>query len=402
MLVFVGLLFDGKAQEIGDAFKLDTIILINKYPLNNINPISNTLITANNDYYIIHSFTRFKTDSFSFTFIDKKTKTYKNFIPYSKELKQILFSSEAHAISANSNYIGIVYFKVFALFKIVKVNNFVNGIEFYKSFDIPESYSYIDIKEDGSVVGANIYERSRSESEKNSLIHTYKFSNNQLELTNSFYPFFEDIEFSHFSPNHWISTNDKYITISQTTSYDISIFDRSGKLKYQFKRDKPDWVHMDENAILRIRKNVPINHSAITIDSLQKYNDRKISRVEGVWFVNKDTLAVRYYLYDTASKMKVRYFDFYRIEDEKEILLKCCLVDGKFPINIKKIVTKDNFDILTWNYNNCIYNNELILIKDFAPINYLDRQWVEIKKEEEAYYKNNDPVISVLIFSINK
>jgi hypothetical protein len=319
------------------------------------------------------------------------------------ELMKAIYSSEAHTIAANSNYIFVVYFKILATFKIIKNSNTIVGIEFYKSLNIPESYNYLSVNESNEIVGANIYNRSKSNQEQNSLVHIYRFNDDKLEKQVSFNPKFNNVEFSHFNPHHWISDNSKYIACSQTTTYEVNIYDKNGNWKYRFDCKKSGWVEMDKKTMNKFKETIPDNFPGILIDSLSKYNDKFISRIEGVWFINEDSLLVRYYMYDSISKLKIRYFDLYKVNDGSAILLAENMIDGKFPIDIYKIVTKTNFDMLTWNYSNLISNNEIIITKNFAPIShYLGRAWTDIKKEEEQFYKNNDPLFSIIIFKISK
>ncbi len=391
------------SQEIGDIFTLDTIVGITDLPIKNINPNFNSKITSNKSFYIVHTFTRYKTDEFCFTLIDKTKKTYKHFISQSKELKNRIYSSEAHTIAANDNFIFVVYFNLLATFKIVKTNNAVNRIDFYKFFTIPESYNYLSANESNEIFGANFYNRSKNKHELNSLLHAYKLIDTNLINEWAITPRFKNIEFSYFSPNHWLSNSGKYIVSSQTTSYDLDVYNIEGKFKYRFNAKKVNWVEMDDKAIKKIRETIPSNFPGKLIDSLKRYNDKQISRIEGVWFINEDSLLVRYYLYDSLSKLKIRYFDLYHINDDSATLLVGNLVDGRFPVNINKIITKNNFDMLSWNHENLIANNEIVIVKNYAPIsNFVGKPWREVKKEEEDFYEKNAPIFTLIIFKLNR
>jgi hypothetical protein len=100
--------------------------------------------------------------------------------------------------------------------------------------------------------------------------------------------------------------------------------------------------------------------------------------------------------------MKIRYFDKYLITSNGAILLDSNLNDGRFPIKINENVTKDNYDIHSWNYVNYFSNKKILILKNFANIVYLNRSWIEIKKDEEAYYGNNNPIPSLLIYNMKK
>jgi hypothetical protein len=390
-----------ESQEIGDSFRLDTVILIPDHPVRGINPNANSGITANSNYYIIHSFTRVKTDSFCFTFIDKSSKRVQNISPRSSELKKIMFSPEIHAIAANDRYVALVYFMKLALFSITEKNGAIS-LEFYKAFDIPEAYNYLYFNTDNYILGGRIYNREKNAHEKNSLIHTFRLKDGNLIQGASFNPPFEDVEFSHFSPSHWIATNGTDIAVSQTTTYQIDMYDTAGTHKYAITEQRPEWVQMEKKRLKQLRTVVPEHQPGILIDSLKNDNDKRISRIEGVWFVNKNLLAVRYYIVDTTIKKRLRYFDLYELQDSKATLVKKGLVDFKFPVDIHKIVTTHNFDMLSWNYTNFVGTNEILILRNFTPVTYLGKEWTEGKKEEEKYYDEHDPIISLLIFKLKQ
>lgn len=312
-----------------------------------------------------------------------------------------MYSPEIHTIAANDKYVVLVYFMQLAVFSISEKNGMVS-LEFYKSFDIPESYNYLYINNENHIIGGRIYNRDKNDHEKNSIIHSYRLKEDTLIKETSFNPPFDNVEFSHFSPSDWIATNGTEIAISQTTSYQIDIFDTSGKHKYVITQQKPEWVFMDSKKLKRLRKNLPEHQPGILIDSLKYDNDKLISRIEGVWFVNDKLLALRYYIVDTISKKRLRYFDLYEIRESEAILSKRELIDFKFPVDIHKLVTKDNYDMMTWNYLNFIGSNEIVILRNYTPVTYLGKEWTEGKKEEEKYYNEHDPIMSLLIFKLKQ
>jgi hypothetical protein len=390
-------------QEIKNHFKLDTLINLNLETNNNININQNLLLSGNSNLILVHYYSRIKTDSFLFCVINKNGFKVKNFRAVSSELKNEIYSSEPSAISVNKDFIVLSYFKKIAFFRFVLNNNKeIENILFHKIFNVPETFKFLEFRNDTDLLCGRIYNRSRKNSKENTIIQRYTVSNDSIKLHVTFNPEFENVEFSHFSPNHWISSNNKLIVVSQTTEYKLSFFDYSGNFLFNHIDTKPNWVKLNEERIKKIRSSVPINYAALLIDSLREVNDKLISRIEGVWFLNNDSLVVRYYIFDCISNMRIRYFDVFKLYNSKLELIYSDLQDGKFPLAINEIVSKSNYDILSWNYMNYIGRNQILMLKNYAPINYLNRSWLEIKKEEENYYKENDPIPSLLIFNYNK
>ncbi len=403
LYLFVGIISNlGSAQELQNIMKLDTILALNNLPIKDLDVRSNSFVSSNSSHYLLHPSTRSKKDTFCFTFISKKTKQVNHLKVYAPKVNSGLISSDVFSIGMNDEYIVLGHQERLSFFRILKERKEVVRIDFVKSFDIPAIYKYLKMYNDGRLVCGYIYNSSRKNEQENSLIHYYRFTTDTLYKQNAVFPKFNDVEFSHFSPNDWIAANNSYVAVSQTTSYHITFYDMQGKEKFSIAPIKRNWVQMSVDRMKNIRKHAPPRYPSILIDSLKNLNDFSISRIEGIWFLNEDHFLVCYFQYDSIGKRKVRYFDKYKIRSDSALLEESDLIDGKFPININEIVTKENYRLLTWNYNTYIGNGNILIFKNYAPISYLGRKWVEIKKEEEAYYKENDPVPSLFIYEPQK
>jgi len=393
----------GTSQSINDIFHLDTIIPIHDYFIknNDLNPRVNTILSSNNLYYLIHKFNRLRMDSICFTFIDKKTKKQQSFNSAVGIDKGEVRKIEPRAMTANSDYIFLIYPNRLIVYKIINEKDSLQGVVFYNAIRIPEFYDFISVNESNELICSNIYDKRGLKDEHISIIDIFHYDEGQLHKVLSFYPDFSGVEFSHFLPQHWVSVSSKNIAVSQTTRYEIGIYDKKGNELYSIQIKKPEWIQMQKDVLSRLRRELPVNNSRILIDSLKPYNDKKISRIEGIWFLNNDSLLVSYFNYDFSKNMKLRYFDLYKVEKKSAKILFSSLIDGNFPIEINKIVTKSNFDILTWNYESEISDNEIYLIRNYAPIfPYTGKKWSVLKNEEEEYYKNNKPVLSLFVFKL--
>jgi len=392
-----------RSQNIGDLFEMDTLILIKNLPYKDINPRHNVLISSNSTHYILYSFMRFKSDSFHFTLISKDKKIIKTYSVKSKVLQTLVNNYEPRSITANTNYIYVSYFNILARFRIIYESGLICSLEFQNVFLLPEPYNYISVKDSNRILCAEVYNNSRADDKQNSVIKQFIFCEEKLVLEMSIYPDFKDIEFSHFNPNHWISNNSQLIVVAQTSFYEIIIYDKSGNKRYALKQNKSGWVQMDEEKISKFRKIIPEDNLGLMIDSLSKYNDKLISRIEGIWFINEDSLLVRYYKYDSTVDFKIRYFDLYRIDEKKAELIGRSMVDYSFSEDINRIITRKNFEMNTWNSRNEIASNEIVIVRNFAPIvPYINRSWRLMKLEEEEYYKGNNPLLTVVIFRLIK
>lgn len=401
--IFAGFFsFFGFSQELKETVKLDTVIHLNNLPIKNLSVRSYSLITSDENQYIIYPFSRNKMDTFFFVSINKKDKAIKNFVVYAPALKKEIYSPEAMAISINNSFIVIAYSKKLAFFKLGKANGIVNNISFLKAVDVPITYKFLQLNNEGRLTCGSIYNRSRKKSEENSIIDNYLFNGDTLIKENSITPHFDNIEFSHFNPNNWIAANSNYTAVSQTTAYNIVFYNKQGKAAFSINTHKDNWVQVKNDQMKNIRKHVPEHYPSILIDSLKDLNDYSISRIEGIWFLNEHDFFVRYFQYDTASKKKIHFFDQYNIVSDTAYLVKANLMDGKFPIKVEETVTKQNYNLLTWNYNNYIGNDNIVIFKNYAPIQYLNRTWLDIKKEEELYYRDNAPIPSLFIFDVKK
>ena len=67
-------------------------------------------------------------------------------------------------------------------------------------------------------------------------------------------PSFDAIEFSHFAPRHWIDASDHQFLVSQTTSYNISIYNYYRQKVDSITRNPVGWNYIHSTFLTKFRE----------------------------------------------------------------------------------------------------------------------------------------------------
>jgi len=236
-----------------------------------------------------------------------------------------------------------------------------------------------------------------------------KFKVNESEPQKSISPKFDCIEFSHFAPNHWIEIKEKYIAFSQACDYRINIYNHNLDLLDSIILMDTNWVKMNGDTLDGLRKHLYGSDPHYLIKKLNSFNN-KISKVEGVWFMNETDLLVRYYMpklnQDSNSNLPQVFFDAYRIKQNNgasighDIIFKR-FMDGSDKLNVEDTVNRCNTYVLSWMHPSFFLKNYIIVLKPTGYIEYFNKPLREILKKQNESFMKSQPKTGLWIYKKN-
>ncbi len=280
--------------------------------------------------------------------------------------------------------------------------------DFYFTFDINKehtkamfkSITYLNndfenyfVTPDNYIICSLVYNRSIGEK-----VQIAKYKLFETEPVRHIEPAFDCIALSHFSPNHWVDVNEDYIAFTQACNYQTTIYNHDLKVVTTLNRNIPEWKPLNADTAKLFSDKTPSE----IFKTLGPVNTNKISKVEGVWWLNKNTLMLRYYLSNVKeAPLPDHYWDIYHIENTKATLLDSNIKDGGIRLAINDTTTKCNYYLLSWTTECFIKNNTFITIKPTAPIPYFNRRLGDIFEEQNKYMKAKAPFSGIWIYEWN-
>lgn len=397
ILFFVYVNVDG--QTIQHLVSLDTIISFTNEQIPSHDIRGSTQITSSKNYIYLASDIRGKVTNtqtiFRINQVSHKIDELTYQLPQNKTKNEIQHLSAFAQI--NDTLFALSFHKSIFVLKINSKNP--RSLLFDKLIEVNFTCEYLCFTRHFLFAG-DIYKRKKNDPESNSFLLKYSISNN-FSFEDKFVFDFEQPEFSYFYPNHWIEVNDDVIFIASTHKYRVDIYDHSFKKLSRFEKHPRDWVAMDENVLSRLNNLIPKNQPVLMIDSLSKYNDLVINRLTDFRQINDTVYFACWYDYDSLSKKKIRYLDFYKFEHGELTEFASNTKDLFIERRDTAIAKKTDYPVMFWNYNSYIGNNQIIIFKPFAPVLYINRPWNEIYKDLNKYYEKNNPVPTIFIYKFN-
>ncbi|MDQ3073478.1 MAG: hypothetical protein M3Q97_09485, partial [Bacteroidota bacterium] len=199
------------------------------------------------------------------------------------------------------------------------------AVELMDFLTVSQSYSYLYFAGDRIIMGDSYFYHPNDQKDRTTLA-IYDIKKKKIEK--EIHPPLEHIEFSRFSPHHWISACIDKILFCQISDYKITIYNHKLQKTDSITRQPEDWVRMRDEKIDYLGSVIPVSDTGLFFDSFAVYNDKLIIRLEGAWFLNDTTILARYYKYDSTVGWKSRYFDLYKIRNDKWELIKADMPDA--------------------------------------------------------------------------
>ncbi len=227
---------------------------------------------------------------------------------------------------------------------------------------------------------------------------------------------FKHPEFSYFRPNKWFDFYKGQSAMSQTISYEISLYDSALNLKKTLSRnDVSGWVDFKPtpmlDTVLAIKDRG--GNISVVMSCLVKHLPN-IARVERVYFINESSLMVIYYVPSEQKSLnntsmvlrKVDIWDLNKYElihkdmDYKEGVQE----DDGSDFNHDEIISKDNFPLF-FDGSEIFFLKEhkkMVVIRSGGKFkNYLNIPFEDLTIQEDKYLDENDPVLQVFVYSLN-
>lgn len=293
-------------------------------------------------------------------------------------------------IRLTKEYIFIFCFNFYLAFQIDKEHT---KATFKSVTNLTRKFEHYYITADNYIICSTVYNTAIGEK-----VQIAKYRLFETEPVIHIEPAFDCIALSHFSPNNWVDINDEYIAFTQACNYQTTIYNHNLKVITTISRNIPEWKSLNADTAKLFNDKTPSE----IFKTLGPLNTNKISKVEGVWWLNKNTLMLRYYLSNVKdAPLPDHYWDIYHIENTKAILLDSNIKDGGIKLEVNDTATKCNYYLLSWTNECFIKNNTFISIKPTAPVNYFNRRLGDIFEEQNKYMKAKAPFSGIWIYEWN-
>lgn len=391
LIIFSVLLFNNiNAQnDIKDFFCVDTILKMDKIFLKDIS--SREIVFEIKNDAIYFNLSSENKNNIPIGIYNKTKKSYfelglniPNNIPISER-------SNIINIRVSNKYIIIFYSKYYVTFNL---NIEKLEANFEKITYLDKDYGQYYLIKDSIIFCYKVYNSSIGEK-----VYISKYNLFESHPVKHIEPKFDCILLSHFSPNHWIDINEKNIVFSQACDYSISILNHDFEIVSNVNRKISNWKRLNNDTVEIYNEKRPMQ----ILKELSLTNSHKISKIEGVWWVNDKTFIVRYYLSENPNEpLSTRYFDIYKLKGNEYKLSYSDLKDGGIKLNVEEVTTKCNSYLLSWTNECFISNKQYIILKSTAPIEYFNRKLGEVFDEQSKYMKVKPPFTGIWIYKWNE
>lgn len=373
-------------NDLKDIFCVDTMFKVDKIQLKDIKFGDIVFDELGNDVV----FTLSTSDNMELPvgIYNTVNKSYREVLVYIPKIVQLSERSKIANIRLLKEYL-IIFYQDFYVTYHFDIGNL--AIKLKEVTKLKRNYFQYFISKDNTIIGSMVYNTSVGEK-----VYLSKYKLFDSEPLLHIEPQFDCISLSHFSPNHWVDVNDDYIAFSQACDYKIIIYNHDLKEITQLTRDVKDWKRLSKDSAEYFNTKT----AGEILKALTKINMNKISKIEGVWWLNNKTLMVRYLL--AKEPISERNWDIYRMDENRAILTNSDIKDGSVKLNVEDTTTKCNFYLLSW-FNECfIKNNKIIMLKPTANITYFGRKLKDVFDEQNKYMKEKSPFSGMWIYECNE
>jgi hypothetical protein len=292
-------------------------------------------------------------------------------------------------IAYSDTHLAILYYNTILLLK--KTNHGVEILNTIRSDVNP--YRFVSFISDRELfMGKYIFREKKSDH----YLATFNLKKKKIQYKHEFD--FELMPFFNYQPNHYVDAIENIILQAETMNYRITFFNEKLRQLSEINRGKNDWKksNMDFQSLLTEK---PENILDILMDI-----DTNCSRIEGCWFINTKTVAVKISQPNSLIDGKYRnavYYDVWTFDGTNWLLQYEYLYD--FTNDSPDVIIDHNTPLIQTDYYPCIlFTDEfLIVFKNASNINPYGKSYSAYKNEEQEYYFKNEPVLSIHIYRHN-
>lgn len=204
---------------------------------------------------------------------------------------------------------------------------------------------------------------------------------NQKKIVRSLVPKFDAIEFSHFSPSHWLSVYGNSVLISQTANYKFTVYDGALEKKEDII-SKPDssWIYADTTFIRVARNMKPRKGGKEWIGLLSPMQD-SISRIEAVYFLDKKTILARKIPAYSKAKNHERLYDLWVKDAQGWQIRQSNIYDRRASPDSK--IEKNNFPVMSRLGTTDMNINHFVKLQVMFHDIEFEKTYADQKKAEE-------------------
>lgn len=331
-------------------------------------------------------------DSLKFVRLDLQTYRMDTIYGIVPSLVYKIKNPTAQCIDINNEYCAVKFFDSMVIFNIKD-----GKLEYNNIFPTVERYSYIKLN-DTLLFCAQAYNHTPSDQVNKISLIVYNLKSNKVIYDLN--PAINNIEFSHFNSNgsHWIDATKSRILVSQTTDYNIDIYDYKLKKIENLNRLPDKWRKFDDNIMIRLRKKISPYNPKQLIDSLTPH-DEYYSRIEAAFFINDTTIYVRYI--PVKQKQENRLSDFWVYRNGYWLLKEKDLVDERPADKLK--MNKSNCYIMSTYYRSYFNSDFLITMKAGTTADPIGKAFKEFLKDEDEYFSDHPkPLLKIYCYKFIK
>lgn len=210
------------------------------------------------------------------------------------------------------------------------------------------------------------------------------FSFSKKDIVHHITPSNDCIEFSHFGVSDLISYAEGYIAFTQSCIYKVYIYDLELNLIDSIEYNKDNWNMMDIDMLQRMR--MYGYRGQDWIDNLHNYNE-DISRIDGVFFLDANTLLVRYFPGGDYESNQIRKIDLWKKERDKWSLSKADMRD-----EIVESTLQENAPLITFGNLSVFSETYFVSLRYEVPesSNFIDNSTKKSETSNNIINENNE------------
>lgn len=207
------------------------------------------------------------------------------------------------------------------------------------------------------------------------------------------------IEYTHYYPEQLFAFNGENFFMPLFDGYKLLSISKDLKKIDTFDFTNKDWVKPPSELSNSIKLNY--NNLALYFPELDKYNYDSIYRIEFVAFSDSNTLVVRWFKKDSATKRNLRIYDTYQIKSSSDLVLISSKIDTVVPFDATLPISEGYFPMFSQNHNTIYTPNAIIQTRyDIGVEVNREMNYKEYSKQQENNAKTKNPKLYLWFFQI--
>lgn len=375
-------------DRVQDVFILDTLLSFSKG-----SPYDDDLSLAfdNNQLWVYTPGVR--KDTLDFKIIDLETRELRKATCLFPSMYFKINNPESTDMAISKDYICLFFSgkDILAIIKRKKDKLFLS-----KLVPVKEEFEFFELK-NNCIFFAKHYNYHPKSSPRKTVMGRFNIKTGALEKL--IIPPFKNIQFSHFNPNKWVSFGEKFNCFSQTTDYNIKIYDNELNLHDSISlKKKESWKSVAQSDI-DVLLNAKVG--AKDIIALLEPIEYEYSRIERIYQVRDDLLYVVWIPEFYKKNNYYRKIDIWKGDQKGHFtLMHENLLDAQLQLD--KTISNEYFPVRMNFHSNYFYQDKMVQWKFGTGIDPIGKTLNELYQQEDDYYIENDSKYVVKIFSVSE